>query len=433
MEKSSNKRVTIFAIILSLAAVGVLVFGFMMVSSSKVVMLQSISNLYGKFTNITDDEAALLDKLSQTDNVGLRGNLDLTIGKNKFTVNYDYLENKKDSKSNLAIDVKKEKKELFNGNVLFQDNNLYLFLKDITPNYYKLVSEYVSILKSINSDDYEKLISLLKDSVDSSIKNDDILKEKAIINYNGKDKKVTKLTYVVTNKKIEEIMTKLIKSIKADKTLFNDITNYLGISKKDLQKQLDNELELIKTTKEQEIFRYQIYYYGFNRIVQYELYNKDLNLLLKYKVDNEEYITLTINDTNYFDITISKDNKTYSFNGKVFDTYDFNGTLSENLLELIFKLDKEYKLDVLFSDDISDNNFKSLYQITFYDKSNEKEKKLFLIDANLEYYFGEKIESDVDISTATLLDEETIDSLLQTNLGISLEELKEKYSNSIIQ
>ena len=133
MEKASNKRVTIFAIILSLVAVGVLVFGFLVVSSNKVVMLQSISNLYSKFTEIDDDEAALLDKLSQNDNIGLRGNFNITSGKNKYTINCDYLENKKDSKSNFTVSAKNKKKEILNGNILFQDDNAYLFLKRCNP------------------------------------------------------------------------------------------------------------------------------------------------------------------------------------------------------------------------------------------------------------------------------------------------------------
>ena len=134
MERASNRRVTIFAIILSLAAVGVLVFGFLMVSSSKVVMLQSISNLYSKFTDIDEDQAALLDKLAQSDNVGLKGTMNITAGKDKYTFNYDYLENKKDSKASFNINAKKKNKEILNGNVLFQDDSLYLFIKDITPN-----------------------------------------------------------------------------------------------------------------------------------------------------------------------------------------------------------------------------------------------------------------------------------------------------------
>ena len=147
MERSS-KRVTIFAIILSLVAVGVLVFGFLMVSSSRVVMLQSISNLYGKMTDLPEDTASLIDKLSQSNDVGLKGDFDIKIGESKYSFNIDYLENKKDSKSSLYIDGKKGKKEIINGNMYYDDNTAYMFLNDITPNYYKVASRYYSIFKS---------------------------------------------------------------------------------------------------------------------------------------------------------------------------------------------------------------------------------------------------------------------------------------------
>ena len=428
MERASNKRVTIFAIILSLVAVGVLVFGFLVVSSNKVVMLQSISNLYTRFTELDDDQAAILDKLSQNDNIGLRGNFNVTYGKNKYTFNYDYLENKKDSKSNLVVSAKNKKKEILNGNILFQDDNAYLFFKDITPNYYKVVSEYKAIFRSINSDDYDKLVTLLKDSMDSSIKNDDIEKEKATITYGGKEKKVSKLTLVVTNGRVEEIMTKFVKSIKADKSLYADIANCLGVSKKELGKQLDESIKAFSKDKNKELFRYQVYYFGFNKIVQYELYSKDSDTFLQYKVDGKEYINITINGTKYLKLELEKNNKTYSFSGTLLNMIDFTGTLSENLLELKTKLDKEYKLDIVFSNDISNKNFKSIYQITMYAKEGEEEEKeLFLIDSNLEYYFGEKIEDSADVSNSLDLDEEAINNLLQSTLGMTLDDLKQLY------
>ena len=253
MERTSSKRVTIFAIILSLVAVGVLVFGFFMVSSNKVVLLQSISNLYGKFKDISDEESDLLDKLASSDEVGLKGNLNVKIGKNSYSLNYDYLENRKNSRSIVNIVGKNNDSEMLNGSALLSDKNVYFYLKDITPDYYKVASDYISIFKSVSSDDYEKLVSLLKDAIDSSIKNDDILKEKVTIKYNGKEKKVNKLTYSIDTTLIENIFTKFVKSVKADKTLLKNVANYLNISSKELTNKLDDGLELLKSSKKQEL------------------------------------------------------------------------------------------------------------------------------------------------------------------------------------
>ena len=424
MEKASSKRVTVFAIILSLMAVLVLVFGFMMVSSNKVVMLQSISNLYGKITDLSDDDANFLDKLSQSTNVGLKSDLELKIGKNKYVLNTDYLENRKDSKSIFSIKGKKNKKEIINGNALFKDKRLYLFFKDVTPNYYEVVSDYVSIFKSISSDDYDNLVTLLKDSIDSSIKNDDIVKEKTTITLNGKDKKVNKLTYTVNTEKVTEILEKFVKSVKADKSLLNNIADYLGISTKKLKKNLDDGLKVIKNEKNKELFSYQIYYYGLNKIVQYELYNKENDMLLQYIVDNKETINFSIKDTNYLKLEVNKKKNTYEFNGTLLSIYNFNGTLTNNLLEVVFKLDKEYKIDVIYSKDNHENSFKNNYQITL----NGDDKEIFLANATLEYYFGEKIDDDVNLENATMLTEEVLNELLQNNLGMSLEQLQSQFT-----
>ena len=214
-----NHKVTLFAILLSLISIGVLVFGFSVVSSDKVVMLQSISNLYNKVSSIFEDDLLLLDKIASTDKVGINTKNVLTIGENKYNFNLNYLENANDEISTLNMNFSKGE-EAFATNLVFDKNNRYFSFKDIIPGYYHYDEDgntYNHIFRSLSSNDYDKVLSLLKEVIDNQIDNSKIKKEKVVIKYNEKDKKVSKLTYDMDYNELKTIMTKFLESILKDK------------------------------------------------------------------------------------------------------------------------------------------------------------------------------------------------------------------------
>ena len=92
--KKQNRKVTLFACLLSFLSIGLLVFGFTLVSSDKVVMLQSISNLSSRFNQALDSDSLLLDKISSSNNVGIRLNMNTNYQDSTSTLLLDYLENK---------------------------------------------------------------------------------------------------------------------------------------------------------------------------------------------------------------------------------------------------------------------------------------------------------------------------------------------------
>ena len=229
--KKQNRKITVFACLLSVISIGLLVFGFMAVSSNKVVMLQSISNLNNKLDPFLENNKVLLDKLANSKDVGLRTNIDVNVNElvaqdASFSINFDYLENRDDQKSKLNLEVTANNEELVKGQVALANQKVYGFINDITPKYYYTALEYTSLLSSLGSKDTEKIWSLLKDSVNDSINNDDIKKEKVTINYNGKDKKVNKLSYTITSKKVKAVLDKFFNSLKKEKTLFSNISKY---------------------------------------------------------------------------------------------------------------------------------------------------------------------------------------------------------------
>ena len=108
--KKQNCKITVFACLLSVISIGLLVFGFMAVSSNKVIMLQSISNLNNKLDPFLENNKVLLDKLANSKDVGLRTNIDVDVNElvaqdASFSINFDYLENRDDQKSKLNLEV----------------------------------------------------------------------------------------------------------------------------------------------------------------------------------------------------------------------------------------------------------------------------------------------------------------------------------------
>ena len=190
--KKQNRKVTLFACLLSFLSIGLLVFGFTLVSSDKVVMLQSISNLSSRFNQALDSDSLLLDKISSSNNVGIRLNMNTNYQDSTSTLLLDYLENKEDKKSRLDFTVSKENEKILDLDMSLYQKNLYFFIENITPSYYYTAFNYYSLLSSLSSSDSDKLLSLLKESVTDYIDNDSITSQKVNITYHGKSKKVNK-------------------------------------------------------------------------------------------------------------------------------------------------------------------------------------------------------------------------------------------------
>ena len=137
-EKKQARRITIFAIILSVIAIGILVFGFILVSSDKVVILQSMSNIYNKLEAKVEDNTTLLNKISSSDNIGIKVNYKSGTSVGKI----DYLENHSDKKSSLALSMIENSVPTMDGSFILEKGKLFMFLTGITPTYYSMDMYY---------------------------------------------------------------------------------------------------------------------------------------------------------------------------------------------------------------------------------------------------------------------------------------------------
>lgn len=415
--KKQNRKVTLFACLLSFLSIGLLVFGFTLVSSDKVVMLQSISNLSSRFNQALDSDSLLLDKISSSNNVGIRLNVNTNYQDSTSTLLLDYLENKEDKKSRLDFTVSKENEKILDLDMSLYQKNLYFFIENITPSYYYTAFNYYSLLSSLSSSDSDKLLSLLKESVTDYIDNDSITSQKVNITYHGKSKKVNKLTYQITNKTVYDILASFIHSVQTDTSLYNNVSSYLKLSKEELDEKCNQLLTQIGKDNKTVLYNYRVYYYGFNQIVSYELEDVTNKVVLKYQKDDKDILEVKKEDTVVLSINISKNKNQYDFEGFINSDkkYDFEGNIKNNTITVFYHDNEDsYQFSLTLKEDIKDNSFSYDYDINLL----LNKETVFTSKINFTYYFNEKIE-DINYTNST-----SISDITEEDFNTILEQLK---------
>ncbi len=415
--KKQNRKVTLFACLLSFLSIGLLVFGFTLVSSDKVVMLQSISNLSSRFNQALDSDSLLLDKISSSNNVGIRLNMNTNYQDSTSTLLLDYLENKEDKKSRLDFTVSKENEKILDLDMSLYQKNLYFFIENITPSYYYTAFNYYSLLSSLSSSDSDKLLSLLKESVTDYIDNDSITSQKVNITYHGKSKKVNKLTYQITNKTVYDILASFIHSVQTDTSLYNNVSSYLKLSKEELDEKCNQLLAQIGKDNKTVLYNYRVYYYGFNQIVSYELEDVTNKVVLKYQKDDKDILEVKKEDTVVLSINISKNKNQYDFEGFINSDkkYDFTGNIKNNTITVFYHDNEDsYQFSLTLKEDVKDNSFSYDYDINVL----LNKVTVFTSKINFTYYFNKKIE-DINYTNST-----SISDITEEDFNTILEQLK---------
>jgi len=402
-EKKQARRITIFAIILSVVAIGILVFGFILVSSDKVVMLQSMSNLYNKMDKAVEDNTTILNKISKADNIGIKVNYKSGTSTGKI----NYLENHDDKKSSLVFSMLENGVVTLDSNFVLEKDKLFMFFTGITPTYYSMDMDYNYYLRMISGDDLDKLLELSKEAVSNSVSNKDISKEKVKIKYNGKDKKVTKLTYKVTNKELKQILNEFLDNFKKDDKLVNSVASFAGVKKAELLAGLAITIGQIPEN-DTLLMNYSTYYYGFNKIVEYDFDIPSNNYVIKYKTEKDKN-TLEVNVENIPILKVEKDKKdVYTFSG-IFEQ-PFSGSYDGKTFKYNSG-DEETVINIK-----KESDFKYSYVLKTLKEKQETVNATF----DIELYFDEKVEQvvtdPIDINTLTPEEQAMFDQLLDNLL-----------------
>ena len=412
IKNKQNRKVTIFALFLSLVSVGVLIFGFLLVSSNKVILLQSLSNIYNKINIFQDNNIPLLDKISDSKNNGIKSLINVKTDKDIFNLSLDYLENANDNKSRLDLAVKYLDDEIINGNIVLEDSKVYFFLKGITEDYYYTNFNYQSFIRSLTTSEYNQIMEYIKDAVVEVVKNDDIKKEKVTVKYNDKDKKVNKLTYRIGYKQLSKMFDNFTKSLKSDKKLYKKIAAYLEISTNELDESLDLISSMIPKD-DKKLVEYNVYYYGFNKIFRYDLklISNDMTLSYQENKDNNTF-RFGIADKSLSDLVIKTDG-TYEFSIHDIpnlDDYSIKGNYSDNKVTVDYE---DKNLSIVRNTSEKDNTFISNNTIILSDENDS-----VTIDINTTYYFDKQVKF-------TSTNSKNIDDITEEDTTLLLSNLKD--------
>lgn len=324
-EPTQKKTVTVLAIILSVISFIILGFGFYVFSNSKTVLLQSISKFKNNIKEVIgESNNDFIQSILKEDKIKMSSDISVYMNKEELAnLHLSYLENKKNEKSIFDLALSQSNKELLKGNAILANNNIYVKVKDIMD-YYYTECPYISIYEDVPVDDYNKVIDLFYESLKEELNTKDINKSKETIKLGEKNKKVTKLSYKITTKMINEVLSNTMDKILKDKNLVTSLANTFSIEEQELKDSFKDTKEKLKGMKEIYLY-YNVYFYGFNNIVLYELTDSQ-DTIKMYSYDNQYEIVYTKEKQEIFTLKMVNNKDKYDLSGKVY-SYTYYGTL----------------------------------------------------------------------------------------------------------
>ncbi len=387
LNQKQSKKMTIFAFLLSFFSIGLLIFGFLLISSEKVVMLQSISNLTSQLDLLLENYQELVNHISTSNDVSLNTWADATILDEEL-------------KNQLSF----SNRQLWNLDFSFQNQKVYFSMDELTSKHYSSDLNYYSMFLKLNSNDYDQILSYFKDAIRNIVDNQKITKEKVTISYHGKDKKVNRLTYTLTNSSLKEIITTFIQYLKQDQKLLEHMAFIHSLSVDEITKNLDLLVESIDF-KDDIGLTYQVYYYGFNQIIRYELETSDQKYQITYQLDQKQTLEFYQNNDCLLQLIFPSDKKNISFSGFFNQNQKeipFQGTIDHDNITVTFSYNEEqYQISLQGHNDFTENSVYYQMRMEVSTLLDYQEQPLMTIDFYIEYlkstHFNPSLEDVYDI------------------------------------
>ncbi len=423
-KKSSRNHMTIFAIILSVLSIGLLAIGFFTLSSPKTIVLQSISNWSGLLKESSNmEDNWLVQKISSSDKMGVREELTLDLGTafgmdfGKIGLTLDYNDDKNSKESNFQTKLELGESSLDLDAVL-EDNKIYTKIKDILEPYYYTQFEYISFFENTGSIDTEKLLDIVFDNIKKNMNDNDFKKSKETISLGDTTKKTNKISYEVTSKKLSKVGIDILEGIKNDRELMK---SFIEIDE-EFSTTIDEaikELQRVQREKDEVLFYYNVYYYGFNNIVMEEIVDDEEAIQYYHYNNAHEFKIVDVESkTNYFTLKIEEQkDKSVTISGFIV-TYKYTGTYKEkeNKKSLSLTLDLENNQEISFNitSDIkkSENNYRSTEEFIITGNYGGVDfSDGIKLTSNLIYIFGKDVVIP-DIENAKPFEEITEEEML---------------------
>ena len=400
------KKGLIFPIVL-LLVIALAVGGVYYYFNNKGRIVKSLINdAFEKFDGLTIDNGYNLESQSVliSGDLSLNTNISELQDLNGEKLNYSFGLDYPNKKIEIGASLEEDGLNLIEAAMYLLDDTAYISLKD---NYDKLIkiesaelSDIFSVSNGLNlsQDDIDYIVKAYKKILIDSIDSRDFDKSSATIVLNGKDTKVTKLTYNLTGAKAQKLVNNIIYETMNDSKLLNILSKASGLSVDELKSQLEMS-KIDGLYDDSEMISFDIYTKGFNN----SFVGMDIQGIVKIRKNNDNVTIeagLGVEKVSLVIKSINDDSCVVEFNSNI------GGEVIKGNLTLTSKeIEKNvYEGSVVFDLTYGENTF------SISNKFNEK--------------IGVSI-SDVDVSNAV-----DFESLSEDDLNRIEESISSKFMNS---
>lgn len=372
-----GKKIGVLLIIVSLVLIGL--GGYMYYFNPKKVMLETIANQFEKF-NITETK-------KEKTKISTKGKLTFSeLGQNMiFDLSGDAYVDSESSKFYANYVTKLDNQVLASPELYFENNKLYLRIKEYLDKLYYIEVDPEDNAKNITQEELDELLSVLGNSIVNNVEEKSFSSKKETITINKNSLKTTKYTVSLKAIELYNVFNEFLTEIKNNSKLKNvkDIV-FQSVSETTYSSELKKTI--IGDEKEDRIlFDYSIYVFKKNQIVKHEIIYKTLN-------SNKQIINNKIMISNY---EKQKDIKDYQFiiqsdNKNIFELVIDSSSSSDNNIKILSdeiaaegKLTKSDKNEVLKLDFFaSDDKTNPIATLNY---KNEEIKKNLEYKSNIDF------------------------------------------------
>lgn len=267
-EKSKRNFLVPVIILLVLAlAVGGVYYYF---TNKGRIVKNLINNAYEKFDKLTfNDKFNLEQSILLSGDLSVNTNIpelqDLNSEKLNYVVGVDYT----NKKMELGASLEENGAKLIDAAMYVLDNTAYISLNEDFDKLIKVAVEdfddIFTISNDINlsEDDIKYIAKAYKNILIDSIDSKDFVKSSANITLDGKNTKVTKLSYDMTSQRAAKLVNSIIDGTLNDSKLLGILSNASGVSVDELKTELSSA-KVSETSSGSERITFDIYTKGFN-------------------------------------------------------------------------------------------------------------------------------------------------------------------------
>lgn len=377
-EKKPKQKIMIVPIILGIMAGISISIGIVSIGQSKNVLLQSFGQVVNDVSEVLKaNDSEFREKLISSDKLTINGDVKLESEFGNYSLNYSYSDDKKDKKNFIDLDFLVNDQQLIGGNILSSNDKIYFKLKKFMDIYYYSANEYKSYaeLMDAKSIDYSKITDVIIKDIKNNIDKKDIVSEQSSIKVDTKEIKVTKLTYSVTEEKLNKIALAILEDFKSEDVL-NELVKVYSKSRTDLIKEIDEMIKSIKESKNSTdvLFDYNVYYKGLNKILKYEIASKDETFGFS-KNEDIKQIDFSSKDGEGINIKFKGKDLNYTIDGEI-----INGDSKISVNGDFLKTEENTKINISLTDGKESYSLNGTIKVL--DKESGKTNSLFTLKNN---------------------------------------------------